>query len=124
MRPMIWAMAAMAMPVLAQTRVTAPFPVDASSEAMVAVLNTCTAASSYQVVMFNSQTGEQVATQQGTLAFLRSATVTFVPGAHRDAIVAVVTSSCNRSRSSVTVRDRVTKVASFVSGSGGDGTGI
>lgn len=123
MRWIIW-MALAALPVLAETRVTAPFPVDASSEAMVAVLNTCTVVSSYQVVMFNSVTGEQVATQQGTLAFLRSATVTYVPGAHRDAIVAVITSSCNRSRSSVTVRDRVTKVASFIGGAGGDGQGI
>lgn len=79
---------------------------------MVAVLNACNAPSSYQIVIFNSLTGEKLTTQQGNLAPLRSATVTYVPNAHRDALAAVVTTSCNRQRSSITVRDRLTKVAS------------
>ncbi len=113
MKKLIW-MCALALPLAAESRISAPFPVDVTSEAAIAVVNACAVQTQYTVAVYDALTGETLLSKQGTVAGLRGKVEVLTPPVSRDALVAVVSTSCAKAPlASITIRDRVTKAPRF-----------
>lgn len=109
--------------------VSAPLPVDKTSELVVAVVNTCATAAVFKVSIKDGASGAVLASKQGTVAAKRGVVLTYHSGSiDRDLVVAGVGIACQTAARPVplisfTVRDWQTKVPRFA-GDSQEGTGI
>lgn len=111
--------------------VSAPLPVDETSELLVGVVNTCTSSADVRVTVLNGITGEVLRRSRVTIAAKRGAALPYSWGVSQGGTMAVTSvavaclSAVGQSRPlvSFTVRDRVTKVPRYA-GDSTEGTGI
>jgi hypothetical protein len=120
-------------PAAAAQFVAGPLPVDATSELLVGVVNTCASEARYRIVLKDAADGSALRRKGGSVAAKRGVSLVWRPQADVNLIVATVSVTCEadaglraeppRPLIGFTVRDRVTKVPHYV-GTSHEGTGI
>jgi hypothetical protein len=120
-------------PAAAAQFVAGPLPVDATSELLVGVVNTCASEASYRIVLKNAVDDSVLRRRGGSVAAKRGVAFAWRPEGNLNLVVATVSVNCETGAEQraeppppligFTVRDRVTKVPRFY-GSQTEGTGI
>jgi hypothetical protein len=108
---------------------TPPFPLDKTSELVVNVVNTCATSATYDIVIKNAITGQNLRHRQGTLAVNRGTILPYSLGASNPLMVyQKITVECRDNAKAkpmigFAVRDLQTKMPRFTGGTD-EGTGI